>query len=135
MFWLSGLSQVSRGHPINVNFKLDFDGILKVSAEDETTGNKNGITINNEKERLSGVEIKRMIEEAALFREEDEKFKKMVEVKNSLDEYIYSMEKAMKDFDVSSKVSPSEKQRIMVDCYRVRGSILKLLCLRILLRS
>ncbi|XP_020981504.1 heat shock 70 kDa protein, mitochondrial-like [Arachis duranensis] len=90
-----------------------------VSAEDETTGNKNGITINNEKERLSGVEIKRMIEEAALFREEDEKFKKMVEVKNSLDEYIYSMEKAMKDFDVSSKVSPSEKQRIMVEVSRI----------------
>ncbi|XP_057754834.1 heat shock cognate 70 kDa protein-like isoform X2 [Arachis stenosperma] len=62
---------------------------------------------------LSSAEIKRMIEEAAFFREEDKKFKKMVKAKNALDEYIYRMEKALKDFDVSSKVSPSEKQRIM----------------------
>ncbi|XP_057754833.1 heat shock cognate 70 kDa protein-like isoform X1 [Arachis stenosperma] len=112
-FKLLGLPVVPRGHPINVSFELDFDGILKVSAEDETTGNKNGITITNEKGRLSSAEIKRMIEEAAFFREEDKKFKKMVKAKNALDEYIYRMEKALKDFDVSSKVSPSEKQRIM----------------------
>ncbi|RYR60077.1 hypothetical protein Ahy_A04g017167 [Arachis hypogaea] len=112
-FKLSGLPLAPRGYPMNVSFELDFDGILKVSAEDETTGSKNGITITNEKGRLSSAEIKRMIEEAALFREEDKKFKKMVEAKNALDEYIYRMEKAMKDSDVSSKVSPSEKQRIM----------------------
>ncbi|XP_057756648.1 heat shock cognate 70 kDa protein-like [Arachis stenosperma] len=112
MFSLSGLPRVSRGHPINVSFELDFDGILKVSAEDETTGNKNGITITNEKGRLSSAEINRMIEEAASFREEDENFKKMVEAKNALDDYIYGMEKYMKDFYVRSKISPSEKQRI-----------------------
>ncbi|XLR21390.1 hypothetical protein S83_049302 [Arachis hypogaea] len=113
MFLLSGLPRVFRGHPFNVYFELDFDGILKVRAEDETTGSKNGITITNEKGRLSSAEIKRMIEEAASFREEDKKFKKIVKAKNDLDEYIYWMEKAMKDFDVSSKVSASEKQRIM----------------------
>ncbi|MED6138532.1 70-kilodalton heat shock protein [Stylosanthes scabra] len=112
-FSLSGLPRVPRGHAINVMFELDFDGILKVSAEDETTGSKNGITITNEKGRLSSIEIKRMIEEAAVFREEDKKFKKMVEAKNALDDYIYRMEKAMKSFDVRSKVSPSEKEIIM----------------------
>ncbi|XP_057756647.1 heat shock cognate 70 kDa protein-like [Arachis stenosperma] len=113
MFSLLGLPRVFRGHPFNLYFELDFDGILKVRAVDETTGSKNGITITNEKGRLSSAEIKRMIEEAASFREEDKKFKKMVNAKNDLDEYIYRMEKAMKDFDVSSKVSASEKQRIM----------------------
>ncbi|QHO09811.1 heat shock cognate 70 kDa protein-like [Arachis ipaensis] len=112
LFSLSGLPLVPRGHPINVSFELDFDGILKVCAVDETTGNKNGITITNEKGRLSSAEIKRMIEEAAVFKEEDKKFKKMIKAKNALDYYVYRMEKALKDFDVSSMISPSEKQRI-----------------------
>ncbi|XP_015962873.1 heat shock cognate 70 kDa protein-like [Arachis duranensis] len=112
LFSLSGLPLVPRGHPINVSFELDFDGILKVSAKDETTGSKNGITITNEKGRLSSAEIKRMIEEAAVFKEEDKKFKKMIKAKNALDYYVYRMEKALKDFDVSSMISPSEKQRI-----------------------
>ncbi|MED6143017.1 70-kilodalton heat shock protein [Stylosanthes scabra] len=113
LFHLSGLPRVPRGHPMNVIFELDYDGILKVCAVDETTGNKNGITITNEKGRLSSAEIKRMIEEAAFFKEEDKKFKKMVKAKNALDDYIYRMEKAMKGFDVSSKLSPSEKETIM----------------------
>ncbi|MED6143019.1 70-kilodalton heat shock protein [Stylosanthes scabra] len=109
-FSLSGLPLVPRGHLVNVMFELDYDGILKVHAEDKTTGNKNEITITNEKGRLSSAEIKRMIEEAAVFREEDKKFKKMIKAKNALDDYIYRMEKAMKDFDVCSKLSPSEKE-------------------------
>ncbi|XLR63446.1 hypothetical protein HN51_068156 [Arachis hypogaea] len=112
-FPLSGLPLVFKGHPFNVYFELDFDGILKVRAEDKTTGSKNGITITNEKGRLSNAEINRMVKEAALFKEEDKKFKMMVKAKNALDDYIYKMEKAMEDSDVSSKVSPSKKQRIM----------------------
>ncbi|XP_052116720.1 heat shock cognate 70 kDa protein-like [Arachis duranensis] len=112
-FPLSGLPLVFKGHPFNVYFELDFDGILKVRAVDKTTGSKNGITITNEKGRLSNAEINRMVKEAALFKEEDKKFKRMVKAKNALDDYIYKMEKAMEDSDVSSMVSPSKKQRIM----------------------
>ncbi|MED6143022.1 hypothetical protein PIB30_002844 [Stylosanthes scabra] len=139
-FSLSGLPRIPRGHAINVMFELDYDGILKVSAEDETTGSKKGITITNEKGRLSSAEIKRMIEEAAFFKEEDKKFKKMVEAKNALDEYIYRMEKAMKNFDVSSKVSASEKETIMAAFRKGKRLLrseehMRLQCLRTILRS
>ncbi|MED6143020.1 70-kilodalton heat shock protein [Stylosanthes scabra] len=65
------------------------------------------------KGRLSSAEIKRMIEEAAVFREEDKKFKKIVEAKNALDYYIYRKERGLKDFNVSSKVSASQKEAIL----------------------
>ena len=49
-FELSGIPPAPRGVPqINVIFDIDANGILNVSAEDKTTGNKNKITITNDK--------------------------------------------------------------------------------------
>jgi L1 cell adhesion molecule like protein len=42
---------------------IDANGILNVSAEDKTTGQKNKITITNDKGRLSKEEIERMVQE------------------------------------------------------------------------
>lgn len=49
---------------INVVFDIDANGILNVSAEDKTTGQKNKITITNDKGRLSKDDIERMVQEA-----------------------------------------------------------------------
>jgi L1 cell adhesion molecule like protein len=63
-FELSGIPPAPRGVPqINVIFDIDANGILNVSAEDKTTGNKNKITITNDKGRLSKDEIERMVQE------------------------------------------------------------------------
>jgi hypothetical protein len=43
----------------------DANGILNVSAEDKTTGNKNKITITNDKGRLSKEDIERMVQEVS----------------------------------------------------------------------
>merc|ERR1719359_1522729 len=49
-FELSGIPPAPRGVPqINVTFDLDANGILNVSASDKTTGQKNKITIANDK--------------------------------------------------------------------------------------
>jgi len=59
-FELSGIPPAPRGVPqINVCFDIDANGILNVSAEDKTTGQKNKITITNDKGRLSKEEIER----------------------------------------------------------------------------
>ncbi|GFP96744.1 heat shock cognate 70 kDa protein 2 [Phtheirospermum japonicum] len=50
-------------------FDIDANGILNVSAEDKTTGQKNKITITNDKGRLSKEDIEKMVQEA----EKDEK--------------------------------------------------------------
>ncbi|EEC75662.1 hypothetical protein OsI_12445 [Oryza sativa Indica Group] len=57
-FELSGIPPAPRGVPqITVCFDIDANGILNVSAEDKTTGQKNKITITNDKGRLSKEEI------------------------------------------------------------------------------
>ncbi|CAL4930384.1 unnamed protein product [Urochloa decumbens] len=48
----------------NPRFDIDANGILDVSAEDKTTGQRNRITISNDKGRLSEQEIERMVQEA-----------------------------------------------------------------------
>jgi len=84
-FDLTGIPPAPRGVPqIEVTFEIDVNGILKVSAEDKGTGNKNNIVINNNQNRLSPEEIERMIKDAEKFADEDKKVKEKVEAKNEL---------------------------------------------------
>jgi len=87
-FELTGIPPAPRGVPqINVIFDIDANGILNVSAEDKTTGNKNKITITNDKGRLSKEEIERMVQEAEKYKADDENLKKKVDAKNALENY------------------------------------------------
>ncbi|GER27017.1 heat shock 70 kDa protein [Striga asiatica] len=64
-FRVDGVPPAPRGMPkLDVCFKIDIDGILNVSAKKRSTGNMNGITITNEKGRLSKEEIDRIVWEA-----------------------------------------------------------------------
>ncbi|XP_058756798.1 heat shock cognate 70 kDa protein-like [Vicia villosa] len=101
-----------RGLPVNVCFAIDADGILNVSAEEETSGNKKDITITKENGRLSTEEIERMIEEAEKFKAEDMKFMKKVKAMNVLEDYLYNMRKVMKDGSVTSMLSLTDKMKI-----------------------
>ncbi|KAG9135885.1 hypothetical protein Leryth_002587 [Lithospermum erythrorhizon] len=55
----------------SLSFDIDANGILNVSAEDKTTGQKNKITITNDKGRLSKEEIEKMVQEAEGAQEEN----------------------------------------------------------------
>ncbi|XP_058756804.1 heat shock 70 kDa protein 4-like [Vicia villosa] len=96
-FFRISVPPAPRGLPHKVCFAIDADGILNVSCEDVTSGNKKDITITNENGRLSTDEIRRMIQEAEDFKAEDMKFKKKVEAINALDDYVYNVKKVMKD--------------------------------------
>merc|ERR1711966_262362 len=79
-FELSGIPPAPRGVPqINVCFDVDANGILNVSAEDKSTGQKNKITITNDRGRLSKEDIERMVQEAEKYKAEDEEHKKKIE--------------------------------------------------------
>src|ERR1700756_4732045 len=57
-FELMGIPPAPRGVPkIEVTFDLDANGILNVTAEDKSTGNKNKITITNDTGRLTKEQI------------------------------------------------------------------------------
>ncbi|KAK8494491.1 hypothetical protein V6N12_073486 [Hibiscus sabdariffa] len=112
-FELSGIPPAPRGVPqINVCFDIDANGILNVSAEDKTTGQKNKITITNDKGRLSKEEIEKMVQEAEKYKSEDEELKKKVEAKNALENYAYNMRNTIKDEKISSKLPAADKKKI-----------------------
>ncbi|KAK8514815.1 hypothetical protein V6N12_057720 [Hibiscus sabdariffa] len=112
-FELSGIPPAPRGVPqITVCFDIDANGILNVSAEDKTTGQKNKITITNDKGRLSKEEIEKMVQEAEKYKSEDEEHKKKVESKNALENYAYNMRNTVKDEKIGAKLSGEDKKKI-----------------------
>jgi len=112
-FELSGIPPAPRGVPqIMVTFDIDANGILNVSTEDKTTGQKNKITITNDKGRLSKEEIEKMAWEAEKYKAEDEEVKKKVDAKNTLENYTYNMRNAIKDDKIASKLPAEDKRRI-----------------------
>ncbi|KAK8952406.1 Heat shock cognate 70 kDa protein [Platanthera zijinensis] len=112
-FELSGIPPAPRGVPqITVCFDIDANGILNVSAEDKTTGQKNKITITNDKGRLSKAEIEKMVQEAEKYKAEDEEHKKKVESKNTLENYAYNMRNTIKDDKIASKLGADDKKKV-----------------------
>nr|BAJ98272.1 predicted protein [Hordeum vulgare subsp. vulgare] len=97
-FELTGIPPAPRGQAkIDISFDLDANGILKVTATDKATGNKNEIVISNHKGRLSEAEIAKMIAEAEKNKEADLKVRKRVEAKNELEGYAYSVGSTIQD--------------------------------------
>jgi heat shock protein 5 len=71
-FDLTGIPRAPRGTPqIEVTFEMDANSILSVSAEEKGSGQKESITIKNDKGRLSQEEIERMVKEAEEFADQD----------------------------------------------------------------
>jgi L1 cell adhesion molecule like protein len=90
-FELSGIPPAPRGVPkIEVSFDIDANGILNVSAKDQSTGKSNNITIT--KGRLSPDEIKKMVKEAEQFKAEDEAQRLRVASRNNLESYAFNIE-------------------------------------------
>ncbi|XP_027907651.1 probable mediator of RNA polymerase II transcription subunit 37c [Vigna unguiculata] len=111
-FVISGFPPAPRGYLFDVTFVLNDNGILTVTGEEKSTGNRNEITITNVKGRLSTAEINIMIQEAAKYKSEDEKFLKKAKTMNDLDYHIYKIRKDLKKEDISSKLSSKEMEDI-----------------------
>ena len=113
-FHLDGIPPMRRGVPqIVVTFDIDSDGILSVSAKETSTGKDKKIEIKNDGGRLSAEEIDRMVREAELHKEEDEKFKKVIEAKNGLENYIYSIKNSINDETLKDKLEEVDKQTML----------------------
>ncbi|CAJ1942661.1 unnamed protein product [Sphenostylis stenocarpa] len=90
-FTLYGLPPAPRGHPFDECFAIDENGILSVSAEEKTSGNKNEITITNDQGKL---------------------FLRKAKAMNYLDYYIYKIRHFSKKGDVRSKIGREEKEDV-----------------------
>ncbi|KJP88625.1 chaperone DnaK [Plasmodium fragile] len=114
-FELSGIPPAQRGVPkIEVTFTVDKNGILHVEAEDKGTGKSKGITITNDKGRLSKEQIEKMINDAEKFADEDKNLREKVEAKNNLDNYLQNMKATVEDKDkLADKIEKDDKNAIL----------------------
>ena len=109
-FQLTGIAPAPRGVPqIEVSFDIDANGIVHVSAKDLGTGNQQNVTITAST-NLNEDEIKRAVNEAEKFADEDKKRKEEVEVKNHADQLIYTTERSLKE--MGDKIDASGKDQI-----------------------
>jgi len=111
-FNLTGIPPAPRGVPkIEVTFDLDANGILNVSAKEISTGKSEKITIKNDKGRLSKEDIDKMLKEAEMYRQEDEKQKERITARNQLEGYAFSVKQAVEE--AGTKLSETDKKTVL----------------------
>jgi molecular chaperone DnaK len=120
-FSLDGIAPAPRGVPqIEVSFDIDANGIVHVSAKDLGTGHEQNITITASS-NMSEEDIKKAVNDAERYAEEDKKRKEEVETLNQADNLIYQTEKTMKEMD--AKLDPADKATLeteLADFKKVR---------------
>lgn len=110
LFKLDGISPAPRGIPqIEVNFDIDVNGIVHVSALDKGTNKKQSITISGSS-GLSEEEIERMVKDAEIHKAEDEKRKEEVELKNKAEQFIHQINKSLET--ENANVSAEQKAEV-----------------------
>ncbi len=109
-FDLSDIPPAPRGVPqIEVNFDIDANGILNVSAKDKATGKEQSIVIKASS-GLSDEEIDNMVKDAEAHAEGDRMAKELIEARNMAENMIHSAKKSMDD--LGDKVAEQEKKDI-----------------------
>jgi molecular chaperone DnaK len=109
-FMLDGILPAPRGIPqIAVNFDIDANGILSVSARDKATGKEQKIVIHSGS-GLSQEQIESMVTEARVHDQEDQRRRAEVETRNQADSLVYSAEKMLRDH--ADKVPQDLKQPV-----------------------
>ena len=109
-FDLTDIPTAPRGVPqIEVNFDIDANGILNVSAKDKATGKEQSIVIKASS-GLSDEEIENMVKDAEAHAEEDRKAKELIETRNMAENMIHATKKSLND--LGDKVEDKEKSDI-----------------------
>ncbi len=112
-FSLDGLAPRLRGVPkINVKFEIDANGVLSVSAYDESVNKIEKVVINNDKNKFSPEQLLQMIEESKKFSEADKLFKERVCALTELENYIYNTRNIISSEEIKSKVSDEDSKMI-----------------------
>jgi molecular chaperone DnaK len=92
-FQLTGIPPAPRGIPqVEVTFDIDSNGIIHVSAKDLGTGNQQNISIKGDK-KLSDEDIKKMMEAAKTFENEDKQKRDEIELHNSTTQPLNTLPK------------------------------------------
>merc|ERR1712153_280513 len=114
-FDLTGIPMAPRGHP-----HIDANGIMNVSAKDKSTGKTQNVVIKSSG-GLSDADIDRMVSEAEGAKADDEAKKRVIDLKNEADQYIYNTEKQLTEH--SARLPDSVKDQVRGDISLVNEAI------------
>jgi molecular chaperone DnaK len=120
-FNLVGIPPAPRGVPqIEVTFDIDASGILNVSAKDLGTGKEQKMTITAST-KLAESDVKKMVNEAKQFEEQDKQRKEEVEARNAADSLVYTAEKTKSD--LAGKLSTELVDKVNAAIVAVKAAL------------
>jgi molecular chaperone DnaK len=110
-FQLVGIPPAPRNIPqIEVAFDIDANGIVNVSAKDLATGKEQAMTITGGT-ALPREEIDRMMKDAEQFADEDRRRREAAETRNTADNLVYQVDKALTEY--GDKVPESDREPVV----------------------
>ncbi|KAI9306274.1 hsp7-like protein [Cunninghamella echinulata] len=122
-FNLTGIPPAPKGVPqIQVEFDIDADGIVNVSAKDKATNRDQSMTIAASS-GLSNDEIENMIQQAEANAEADRARRDTIEMANRADSVMSETEKAMEDF--KEQLDKAEADKLREQITNLRSEALK----------
>mmetsp|Transcript_7280 Transcript_7280/g.18403 ORF Transcript_7280/g.18403 Transcript_7280/m.18403 type:complete len:660 (+) Transcript_7280:114-2093(+) len=113
-FMLENLPALPRGVPkIAVEFSIDANGILSVSATDQGTGKAQSVQVRSNG-GLSDAELEQMIKDAEAHAEEDKAHVKKVEARNASQSLVFSTERSLEEYKDKLTSEQTEKIKTML---------------------
>jgi molecular chaperone DnaK len=120
-FILDGIPPAARGTPqIEVTFDIDANGILHVSAKEQSSGKEQKVVIEPVS-GLSQAEIERMVKEAEQHASDDAQRREEAELKNRADNLAYAAEKLLRES--GDRLSSELKLELDAAAQAVRGAL------------
>jgi molecular chaperone DnaK len=120
-FDLTGIPPAPRGVPqVEVEFSIDANGILNVSATDKASGKKQEIKITGSS-GLSKDEVDRMRKEAEANADADKARRELVDVRNQAEQLVYQTRKSMEEH--GAKVSAELRGKLESAMSNVESAI------------
>ncbi len=97
-FILDGILPAPRGLPkVEVTFDIDANGILNVTAKDQATSKEQKITITGSS-GLSENEVQQMVKDAEAHRDEDQKRRESIQLRNDAESMTYQADSVLKEY-------------------------------------
>ncbi len=117
-FELTGIPPAPRGVPkIQVTFRIDENGILRVEARDLGTNRAQEIKITATS-GLSGDEVDRLVREGDKFKETDALRRELAQLRNQAETLVYTTEQALTGY--ADLLDPQLLQEVRTDAHQLR---------------
>lgn len=104
-FELTGIPPMPRGVPkITVVFEVDHNGILKVSATEESKGKSKKITVKSDTDRLNENELVQILEDAHNYKMIDREKRDKIIARTEFENYLYNLRNFISQEEFKNKI-------------------------------